>query len=143
MNGGKPNPGKELGWIGPQRRALVFLLSLLLAFLAIQTFRNRTYVPNPQPPEGSRAGELASRIDPNAADWQTLAAIPTVGEKRAKAIVAYRERARAGRPDAVVFRNASDLTLVRGIGGATAENLGPYLFFPGDPATASASQAGQ
>ena len=52
-------------------------------------------ISDPQPSEGPRAAELQSRIDPNAADWKTLAAIPNLGEKRAKAIVAYRDGIRS------------------------------------------------
>ena len=75
-------------------------------------------------------------IDPNAADCQTLSAIPTLGEKRAKAIVAYREQSRSQHANAVAFREPSDLLRVRGIGQATMENLRPYLIFPSDrPAT--------
>ena len=128
------NPG-EFGWPLAQRRALVSLLSLLLACLAIRFALNRSCVPGPQPPEGSRAAELASRVDPNSADWQTLSAIPTLGPKRAKEIVAFRDRTRATRLAAVVFRSPTDLLQVRGIGPATMENLRPYLIFPSDGPT--------
>lgn len=96
---------------------------------------DRSHVPDPQAPEGSRAAELASRIDPNAADWQTLSAIPTLGPKRAKDIVAFRERARASDRSKVVFHSSVDLMQVRGIGLATLENVRPYLIFPSDSET--------
>src|SRR4051812_40856939 len=90
-------PGKpqsvESGWNSPQRRALLLLISLLLLVLIVQLILNRRYVPQ-HPAQGGRAAELASRLDPNTADWQALAAIPNLGEKRAREIVSFRERVR-------------------------------------------------
>ena len=113
----------------------MFLLGLLLVYLTVRFVGDRSHVPDPQPPEGTRSGELASRIDPNTADWQTLSAIPTLGPKRAKDIVAFRERVRGASPNTVVFRNPTDLLQIRGIGAATMENLRPYLIFPSDMPT--------
>lgn len=120
------------GWTLPQRRGLLVLLSLFLIFLTFQVIRNRMFISDPQPSEGPRAAEVQSRIDPNSADWQTLAAIPNLGEKRAKAIVAYRDAIRSGNAKTVVFRSPADLLHIRGIGAATVENLRPYLIFPSD-----------
>lgn len=120
------------GWTLSQRRGLIVLLAVLLAFLTWQSFRNRLYISDPQPHEGTRAAELESRIDPNSADWQTLAAIPGLGEKRAKAIVAYRESMHRLNPASVIYQRPADLLQVRGIGTATADNLRPYLVFPSD-----------
>ena len=125
-----PHQPAEYGWTLPQRRALIALLAVLLAVLAFRYAVNRAYTPDPQPPRGARADELASRIDPNVADWQTLAAIPGLGEKRARQIAEYRIRAQEGAPGAIVFHQATDLLRVRGIGRATMENLRPYLIFP-------------
>jgi hypothetical protein len=129
---GKP---RDFGWSLSQRRALIALLTILLAYLTIRFAIDRTYVPDPQPPEGRRSAELASRIDPNTADWQTLSAIPTLGPKRAKDIVTFRDRMHASEPSTVVFRSPIDLLRVRGIGAATMENLRPYLIFPSDSET--------
>src|SRR3954464_16027835 len=128
-------PGKpqsvESGWNSPQRRALLLLISLLLLVLIVQLILNRRYVPQ-HPAQGGRAAELASRLDPNTADWQALAAIPNLGEKRARDIVSFRERIRASPPGQVVYKKASDLRVIRGIGPATIERLGAYLIFPGE-----------
>ena len=134
MASGETKP-RELGWTLAQRRALLALLVVLLVWLAVQYARNRSFVPDPPPAEGSRAGELASRIDPNSADWQTLAAIPTLGPKRAKDIVAYRDCLRSTDANGVAYRTAADLLRIRGIGAATVENLRPYLIFPTDSPT--------
>jgi len=121
----------ELGWTLPQRRALLLLISLFLLALFIQLLLNRKFVPA-HPTRGDRAGELASRLDPNTADWQALAAIPNLGEKRAKDIVSYRERVRKENPSTVVFRTVYDLRAIRGIGPATVEKLREYMIFPGE-----------
>jgi hypothetical protein len=127
----EPKP-REWGWTLSQRRGLLVLLTLFLSFLIVQAVRNRTFISDPQPSEGPRAAELQSRIDPNSADWQTLAAIPNLGEKRAKAIVAYRDGMHIGHAKMVVFHSPADLLHIRGIGAATVENLRPYLSFPSD-----------
>lgn len=124
----------EPGWSPSQRRGLLVLLTLLLAFLIFQAVRDRTFISDPQPAQGPRAAELQSRIDPNSADWQTLSAIPNLGPKRAHAIVAYRDSARGPDTRQVVFQRPADLLHVRGIGPAMVENLRPYLLFPPDAA---------
>jgi hypothetical protein len=123
---------RELGWTLSQRRGLLVLLTILLAFLAFQFVRNRLYISDPQPKAGARAGELESRIDPNSADWQTLAAIPGLGEKRARAIVAFRDSVHKTGAQKLAFQRPGDLIHIRGIGPATVENLRPYLVFPSD-----------
>ncbi|HSU66801.1 MAG TPA: helix-hairpin-helix domain-containing protein [Tepidisphaeraceae bacterium] len=134
--GDDPSQGeREIGWTLAQRRALIILLVLFFGWLCYRYATNRASVADPQPPQGARASELATRIDPNTADWQTLAAIPGMGEKKARAIVEYRERVHAHIPTAVVFAIPADLQHIRGIGAATVENLQPYLIFPGDPIT--------
>jgi hypothetical protein len=130
-----PEPSKshfgELGWTLPQRRAMLVLLSLFLFVLVLQLAFNRHFVPE-HPMQGERAAELASRLDPNTADWQALAAIPNIGEKRAKDIVSYRERVHSTNPGAIVFKTVYDLRVIRGIGPAMVEKLSPYLIFPGE-----------
>ena len=136
---GDQSPGNpsHFGWTLSQRRALILLLSILFIWLCIRFAMNRRYVSDPQPPNGSRADELASRIDPNTADWQTLAAIPELGEKRAKAIVEYREQIHQKDPQRIVFAAPTDLLPIRGIGQATMENMEPYLLFPSKPASST------
>jgi hypothetical protein len=133
----------RFAWTEPQRRVLLVLLTLLLAFLAGRYACNTVYVSDPQPDLPPRHSELADRIDPNTADWQTLAALPGIGEKRAQDIVAYRERKRseAHDPNLVVFDAAGDLLYVRGIGPALLEAMKPHLLFPAPadrPATSRA-----
>src|SRR6478735_1607691 len=99
----------SLTWTLPQRRALLVLLVALLAFLVVRYALNPVYVSDPQPERPVRYDELADRIDPNTADWAALAALPGIGEKRARDIVAYREDARRSAPDGIVFARPEDL----------------------------------
>jgi DNA uptake protein ComE-like DNA-binding protein len=93
---------------------------------------NTSYVSDPQPGRPPRYNELADRIDPNTADWQTLAALPGIGERKARDIVEYRERKRAEArdPGLIVFDAEGDLLYVRGIGPALIEAMRPHLLFP-------------
>jgi hypothetical protein len=119
----------RFAWTPGQRTALLALLLVFLGYLAVRYALNPTYVSDPQPDEPPRARELADRIDPNTADWETLAALPQLGEKRAKAIVEYRDRHRGFEPDGIVFRKPEDLMRLRGIGGTIVEQVSPYLIF--------------
>jgi hypothetical protein len=137
-----PSDTRRYGWTESQRRVLLVLLSVFLVFLTARYTCNRMYVSDPQPETGPRYNELADRIDPNTADWQTLAALPGIGEGKARDIVAYRERKRseAHDPDLVVFKAEGDLLFVRGIGVALVEAMKPHLLFP-PPANRPATTA--
>lgn len=117
-------------WTPGQRRALLALLIGLVIYLGIRRAANRAYVPDPPPPHGPRYDEVVDKIDPNTADVATLAALPLIGEKRARQIVDFRERRLAQFPDRPAFRSEDDLLLIRGFGAASLETLRPYLIFP-------------
>ena len=119
-------------WTDAQRRVLLVLLTILLISLAAKYAFNSMYVSDPQPETGPHYNDLADKIDPNKADWQTLAALPGIGERRAKDIVEYRERKRtqAHDPSLAVFRVPNDLLYVKGVGVGILEGLEPYLLFP-------------
>ena len=125
-----------LAWTVPQRRALLLVLTAFGLILGVRLACNPAYVSDPQPDEPPRYHDLADRIDPNTADWQTLAALPTLGEKRARAITDYRDERLRARPGDTVYQAPRDLMAVRGIGAAMVVTLRPYLVFPTDkPAT--------
>jgi hypothetical protein len=130
-------------WTASQRGVLLALLACLLVYLVVRLILNPLYVSDPQPPRPPRFDELADKIDPNTADWQTLAALPALGEKRAKTIIEYRESFTAKHPDHLAFEEPEDLLLVRGIGPSMLATLRPYLLFPGNttPSTRSATSA--
>jgi hypothetical protein len=122
-------------WTASQRGVLLALLACLLVYLVVRLLFNPLYVSDPQPARPSRYDELADKIDPNTADWQTLAALPAIGEKRAKTIIEYRESFMKQHPDHQAFEEPEDLLLVRGIGPSMLATLRPYLLFPGTTAS--------
>jgi competence protein ComEA len=109
---------------------LAGVVLLLCAVFFVRAWRNPIRVGDPPPAVGERAILLATKIDPNVATWEAWAALPGIGEKRAREIVAYREAYVAGRPGEVAFATVDDLMKVKGVGKATVEALGPYLIFP-------------
>ena len=117
-------------WTAPQRTVLIALLGCLLLYLILRLIFNPAYVNNPQPARPSRYDDLADKIDPNTADWQTLAALPGLGEKRAKTIVEYRDSFAKQHPDRLAFEEPEDLMLVRGIGPSMLATMRAYLLFP-------------
>jgi Helix-hairpin-helix motif len=117
-------------WTMPQRRALLVLGGIFWVVLGVRWACDRVYLPGGPDIPSPRAAELSGKIDPNTADWQTLAGIPSMGEKRSQAIVAYRDRETTAGRGPIVFRSPHDLERIKGIGAATAANLEPYLEFP-------------
>ncbi|HWE02815.1 MAG TPA: helix-hairpin-helix domain-containing protein [Tepidisphaeraceae bacterium] len=130
-------PGGDFPWNASQRKAVLLLLAVLAAVFAGRYACNQSFIDDPQPEAGARSAELANRLDPNTADWRELAAIPQLGEKKAQAIVEFREGWLKKHPNDPPFRGPQDLRLIKGIGPATVSNMLPYLLFPnsGEPTT--------
>jgi DNA uptake protein ComE-like DNA-binding protein len=138
-----PRTSSRLAWSASQSSVLIGLLLLILIYLIARLIMNPVYVSDPQPRVPARADELADKIDPNTADWQTLAALPIIGEKRARDIVAYRERFVAENPGKTAFTRPEDLYRIRGIGDAMLSQIQPYLTFPAtttQPTTRAANE---
>jgi DNA uptake protein ComE-like DNA-binding protein len=117
-------------WTARQRLALATLVLALVVGLMIIALGRPLHINDPQPVAGARSHELATKIDPNEADWPTLAALPSIGEKRAKEIVAYRDEFVRKTPARRAFEKIEDLDNVKGIGESTADALRPYLIIP-------------
>ncbi len=117
-------------WTVSQRGVLIVLLGCLLVYLVVRLLLNPLYVSDPQPVRPSRYNDLADRIDPNTASWPSLAALPGLGEKRAKTIIEYRDAFTKEHPGQLAFSEPEDLLLVRGIGPSMLATLRPYLLFP-------------
>lgn len=90
--------------------------------------RDQLAPPAAQEP-GPNAPRLLSTLDPNAAPWWELSALPRLGEATAQRIVDHRRKAAAEQPGRPVFRDARDLEDVRGIGPKTVAALSPHLRF--------------
>jgi len=113
-----------------QIRGLTILLGILITILAVRLAINSKTVPEFQSAPNPAPDQLADRIDPNTASEPELAAIPELGEKRAHAIVQFREQFQSRHPNQIAFARPSDLEQISGIGAATAETMSPYLTFP-------------
>ena len=123
-------PGAWL-WTRRQRGVLAGVVLIVAGLLFVRAIREPARVSDPTPVTGELAHTLATRIDPNSADWAAWAALPLIGEKRARQIVEWREQFQSGHPGEVPFERAEDLMKVKGVGKATVETLAPYLIFPG------------
>jgi DNA uptake protein ComE-like DNA-binding protein len=121
-------------WTASQRRVVLGFAIALLTILAVEHWLNPINIDDPQPPRAARYEELADRIDPNVADVDALSALPTLGEKRAKSIIDYREEFVRRHPGKRAFESARDLLKLKGFGAAMVANLEPYLIFE-TPAT--------
>jgi DNA uptake protein ComE-like DNA-binding protein len=119
---------------------VIALLIVIFTYLVIKLMLNPVYVSDPQPRAGPRAAEVESKIDPNTADWSTLAALPQIGEGRARQIVAYREQFLAQNPGAIAFTGPTDLHRVRGIGVGIVSLIEPYLVFPASQPSTQSTQ---
>jgi competence protein ComEA len=128
-------------WSPPHRSVLILLLVVLLAYLTVRYLTNLSFVSDPQPRTPSRFFELADKIDPNEADWQTLAALPNIGEKRAREIISYRERFMSANSGKRAFERPEDLLRMKGFGHAMLAQLRPYLIFPAPPASGPSTSA--
>ena len=106
------------------------LLGIVIAILAVRLALNPATVDESPGARAPASNQLADRIDPNLATEAELAAMPELGQKRAAAIVQFREQFRSRHPDQIAFERLSDLEQVSGIGAATAEMMEPYLMFP-------------
>lgn len=117
-------------WTRRQRAVLALIVLILCGVFFVQSVRHPTHIDDPPAPTGDLAPALATRIDPNTADWPAWAGLPLIGEKRAKEIVAFRQQWLIDHPNEAPFQKPEDLTHVKGIGKATVETLKPYLVFP-------------
>jgi hypothetical protein len=118
----------------PQRRAAILLLAGVVVVLAGILVGDRVTVPIPAPDVGPRAGEVVHRIDPNTAPVAVLSALPMIGDRRARNIVAYR----ASATTQPAFAQPEDLMHVPDIGPGVVRLILPYLEF-----RAASSQPGQ
>lgn len=110
------------------------ITAALLLLVAIRYIRNPAFISDPIE-QGDRAAELNDKLDPNTATAAQLAAIPNLGEKTAREIIAYREKFQQSHPNQIAFASLYSFLTIRGIGPAKLQSLTPYLTFPPNPTT--------
>jgi hypothetical protein len=99
---------------------LVGLVALLMVTaLSVQLYRSYRVCPLDVSPE---------RINPNTASIASLVRLPGIGKARAMDIIYFRQTSGGGGEEPV-FKMASDLEAIKGIGPKTVENLSPWLTF--------------
>ncbi len=135
-----PLPDREpWGWTRTHRIGIAILLTAMLIFLAVNLYRHPYRLDDSVVVIDGQRVTLEQQIDPNSADWPSLARLPHIGESLAKLLVTYRQQHIAAAPDGIVFHTLDDLEKIGGFGQKTREGLRPYLIFP-DSASASATQ---
>ena len=111
-----------------------FLLWCVLLVFAAANFlqlRGNTYRPEMQAFKMSNEVSINDKINPNTADWTSLARLPGIGEKRAKDIIYYRNNQKKYDNSTAVYKEYTDLANVKGIGKLTCEQIRDYLIFEG------------
>ena len=98
-------------------------VSLLVRFVSTQVLNSNDIIVH-------RDHSDHAIINPNTADWPSLARLPGIGETKAKAIIRHRNEVhKSSASNKPVFKSASDLKAVKGIGEKTIQNIGLYLIF--------------
>ena len=97
-----------------QLRGAVVLTAVLLVFVGARFALHQSPERSPLP--------LTAAVNPNTASLQELAALPGVGQTRARAILAYRQTHGP-------FKRLQDLDPIPGFGPATLELLAPHVTF--------------
>ena len=108
------------------------LWCLLLVFSAVNYLQVKTqaYLPVKQEDKYNVIA-LNDKINPNLADWPSLARLPGIGEKRAKDIINYRNNQKIYDNISTIYNEYTDLANVKGIGTITCEQIRDYLIFEG------------
>ena len=104
-------------------QSLAFVVSVFLALGLCRGFVSHSGTDDLS--SARRGIELESRINPNEASAESLARLPGFGQKRAGAIVAYRDN--CDRTPA--FKESRDLQSIKGIGPKTLENVEEWIKF--------------
>jgi hypothetical protein len=130
-----PEP-EPWGWTRTHQIGIAMLLAMTLLFFGVIYHRNPARLDDSVVVVDGRRVELEQQIDPNTADWPSLARLPHIGESLARRLVEYRQSNAGASPGGVAFHTLEDLDKVGGFGPKTREVLRPYLKFPAQPVPA-------
>lgn len=126
-------------WTSRQRLIILCLLAGIGLYLAWQLFTRPVNIDSIQIDAQPTSAPALVRLNPNTDGQWDLAALPTIGPARAKAIVEYRDKWKSEHPGEMPFAQAEDLQQIKGIGPATVELIRPYLRFDDAPTTSLAT----
>jgi len=118
----------------PTRKQLIvvfFLSTTLLIGIIIKTGMNyHWWLPETEIVSCLNPEDIKVKLDINSAPWYELVLLPKLGESKAKAIVAYREK--HGN-----FKYIDEMSNVRGIGDSIIEAIRDYIKFGSDTVNVS------
>jgi hypothetical protein len=122
-------PGQEsrmdFTWRRPNLAAVLAFLIAGGAVLAWQMAGQSVQAGEDIPVDSSRVAQGQDRIDPNTASYASLRRLPGLGPAKAQNIIAWRE-SHKDQP----FRQAGDLSRIRGFGTVLPRRVAPYLDLP-------------
>jgi len=117
-------PQKQSGDPSPTKRQLhiiFFLATTLFMSAVVIAGRDRHWwMPKTEIAGSPVTEDIKIRLDANSAPWYELVLLPKLGEAKAKAIVAYREK--HGR-----FKTIDDLANVQGVGTAIVDAIKDHI----------------
>ena len=102
------------------QKIIVLVLACALVLGLVVTRHRRLASATPIVIAPGSPDSYSLRLDINAASWREIALLPAIGESKARAVVAEREK---NGP----FKSADDLRRVPGIGDKTIADLKPYV----------------
>lgn len=115
---------KQPGGVSPAKKQLLviffFATTLLLSAIAITGRDHHWWLPKTEIASGLVLEDIKIKLDANSAPWYELVLLPKLGEAKAKAIVAYREKYGG-------FKTIDDLANVQGIGTAVIEAIKDHI----------------
>ena len=123
------NSQKPSSNTSPTRKQLIvifFLVTTLLIGTIIKVGMDRHWwLPETEIVSTLKPEDIKIKLDVNNAPWYELVLLPKLGEVKAKAIVAYREKHGS-------FRNIDELSRVKGISTSVLESIRDHVNIGGN-----------
>ena len=110
-------------------KTIWLILAIMAIYCGISYISSKSYVGIKQEEDKKKINEIEGRINPNTANWASMARLPGIGEKLAQAIVDYRKIYWSENKKSQCFNRCEDLDQVRGIGPVKCEQIRSYLIF--------------